>query len=333
MSSAHRILVVGVGSIGERHLRCFQETNRCDVGFCEPNESLRSTIAEKYGISSAAADWKSVLATEQYTAAVIATPAQLHVPIATQLAEHGLHLLIEKPVSTSLDGINRLESLVAEKKLSAAIGYTHRAHPANRAVHQAIQAGRFGQPLQVVMQGGQHFPTFRPAYREIYYTNHATGGGAIQDAMTHMFNLGEWLVGPIDRLVTDAAHLSLPGVTVEDTVHTLTRQGNVLGSYTLNQYQAPSETTVTVVCEEGTCRVDYSRSRWSWITEINQSWNHEPADIEKRDLLYIEQANQFLDFVEGSTAPFCTLAEGIQTLRVNLAALRSLEEGVWVDVK
>jgi len=332
MTTDHRVLVIGVGSIGERHLRCFQRTGRCQLGFCEPNESLRSTIAARYGIETPTADLESALSSDQYTAAVIATPAQLHVPIAIRLAEQGIHLLIEKPLSTSLEGVDRLASLVAENSIATSVGYTNRAHPANRAVKQAIGSGRFGRPLQVTAQSRQHFPTFRPAYREIYYTRHETGGGAIQDAMTHMLNLGEWFVGPIDRLVTDAAHQALPDVTVEDTVHTLTRHGKVLGSYAMNQFQAPSEMTISVACEQGTCRIDYAQSRWSWMTESNQAWNHEPVDVPERDILYVEQANIFLDSVEGSTSPLCTLEEGIQTLRVNLASLRSWKQGTWVDV-
>jgi|GEM_PF-6549297 len=44
-----KILIVGVGSIGERHLRCFKNTGRCEVAFCETNPSLRAEVADRYG--------------------------------------------------------------------------------------------------------------------------------------------------------------------------------------------------------------------------------------------------------------------------------------------
>ena len=69
------------------------------------------------------------------------------------------------------------------------------------AMKAALDSGRFGRPVQLVAVCGQHFPTYRPAYREIYYRDRATGGGAIQDAITHVLNLGEWLIGPVDRLL------------------------------------------------------------------------------------------------------------------------------------
>lgn len=328
----HRVLVVGVGSIGERHLRCFQATGRCLVGCCEPNESLRSTIDARYDVLRSSADLDGALQAEQYDAAVIATPAQLHVPIARRLADEGIHLLIEKPLSTSTDGIDQLTRVVAERSVAVAVAYTQRSHPAVDAVKRSIDEGRFGKPLQITVASGQHFPTYRPAYREIYYVDRETGGGAVQDGMTHMVNLAEWLVGPVDRVVTDADHLALPGVTVEDTVHTLARHGNVMGSYALNQHQAPNETMITVVCEQGTLRIDHTHMRWSWMREPSTEWQHETVEIPDRDTLFVRQAHSFLDFVEGAAEPLCSLSEGIQTLHVNLAQLRSLESGGWEKV-
>ena len=209
------------------------------------------------------------------------------------------------------------------------MAYVYRANPVLRAMKEAIASGRFGRPVQVIAACGQHFPTYRPAYRETYYRDRATGGGAIQDALTHMFNAAEWLVGPIDRLLADAAHQVLEGVDVEDTVHVLTRHGRVLGCYSLNQYQAPNEMTITVVCEQGTARFENHRNRWRWMTRPDEPWHDEPHAPLPRDALFIHQANAFLDALEGHAPPLCSLEEGIQTLRVNLAALASVEQGTW----
>ena len=116
--NSHRVLVVGVGSIGERHVRCFGRTDRCDVSICEINESLRQTIADRYAIGSAFGNLDDAL-NDPSDAAVICVPAHLHIRLATKLAEAGVHLLIEKPLSTSFEGIDRLFSLVQEKNLTA----------------------------------------------------------------------------------------------------------------------------------------------------------------------------------------------------------------------
>ena len=330
--SRKNLLIVGVGSIGLRHLRCFQATGRVRASICEPNAALRLQVAGEYQVESNYADLEAALA-DRHDAAIIAAPAHLHVPLALRLAEAGVHLLVEKPLSTTLEGIDTLRRLLADRHLVAAVAYVYRAHPILRAMKEAIAAGRFGRPLQVIAVGGQHFPTYRPAYREIYYRDRANGGGAIQDALTHVFNAAEWLVGPIDRLAVDAEHQVLEGVAVEDTVNVLARHGSVLGCYSINQHQAPNEMTITVVCEQGTARFENHRYRWRWMIRPDEPWYDEPYEPLARDALFVDQANAFLDAFEGRAAPLCSLEEGLQTLRVNLAALASVEQRTWQTIE
>ena len=326
-----KVLVIGVGSIGERHVRCFQRTNRTEVAICEVNGKLRQDVVDRYQLDETYPSLDAALET-RFDAAVICTPAQLHVEMALQLVGCDTPVLIEKPLSTRLEGVEQLRQLVQQRQLAAAVGYVNRAHPVLSAMRDAIQSGRFGSPVQLVTQGGQHFPTYRPAYREIYYTDRATGGGAIQDAITHVINAGQWLVGPIDRVAADAEHQLLEGVDVEDTVHVLARHGNVLGSYCLNQYQAPNESMITVVCERGTVRFLAHANRWQWMTEPGGEWSVEPAPNLERDDLFVIQANSFLDLVERRGEPLCSLEDAEATLRVNLAILAAAEQREWVDV-
>ena len=325
-----KVLVIGVGSIGERHVRCLQRTGRTEIAICEINGELRQRVAERYDLAEVYAQLEDALQGD-FQAAVVCTPAHLHVDMAMRLVHRHVDLLIEKPLSTKLDGVGELVESVRRTGIRASVAYIYRAHPALTAMRQAIQAGRFGRPVQIVTQGGQHFPTYRPAYREIYYTDRATGGGAIQDALTHVINAGQWLVGKIDRVAADAAHQLLDGVQVEDTVHVIARHGTVLGSYSLNQYQAPNEGTITVVCEAGTVRFEAHQNRWRWMTEPGGQWQDEPAEELARDDLFLIQSNHFLDVLEARAEPLCTLDDAIATLRVNLAILASSDHHRWVD--
>jgi predicted dehydrogenase len=331
MTRLKKILIVGVGSIGLRHLRCFQTTGRAELTFCEVNPTLRAKVADEHKVERHYGNLDAALA-DPHDAAVICTPANLHISMAIRLAEAGLHLLLEKPLSTSLDGIEALRAVLERNRLHSAVAYVLRCHPIMKAMRDAVVSGRFGRPVEIVSTSGQHFPTYRPAYREIYYKDRATGGGAIQDALTHVLNASEWIVGPIDRLAVDAAHQVLDGVTVEDTVHMLARHGGVLGSYSLNQYQAPSEMTITVVCERGTVRYESHLNRWRWMLKPDESWHDEQFESIPRDQLFINQANAFLDQLDGVAHAPCTLDEGLQTLRVNLAALASLDGGNWQGI-
>ena len=331
MTSKTRVLVIGVGSIGERHARCFQRTARATVSICEINEALRDDVASRYKLDAAYSDWPEAL-DSRFEAAVICTPAHLHVPMAIELAQRGTHLLIEKPLSTTLERVAELGTAIATAQVRAMVAYVMHEHPGFVALKAALDSGRFGKPVHAIFNAGQHFPTYRPAYREIYYRDRATGGGAIQDSLTHMMNTAEWLLGPIDRVAADCAHQVLEGVGVEDTVNVIARHADVLGSYTLNQHQAANESTYTIVCERGTIRFEAHQHRWRWITEPETPWTNEPLAPLERDDLFVAQANSFLDVVAGTAPPTCTLAEATQTLRVNLAILSATESKQWVEI-
>src|SRR5205823_13723548 len=107
-SPSHKVLIIGAGSIGERHLRCFQATGRAKLSLVEIDTAKRRTVAERYGISDVFNEVEAALAARP-DVAVIATPAPSHVPLAIRLGEAGVHMLIEKPLGTTLEGIGRLQ--------------------------------------------------------------------------------------------------------------------------------------------------------------------------------------------------------------------------------
>lgn len=239
---------------------------------------LRCVPTAAYGrLEDALAHW--------FDLAVVATPAPLHVPLALQLAEHRINLLVEKPLSLDLAGLPEFEAQVNANDIVVGVAYPFRAHPALTAMRASIIAGRFGDPLQVTVVAGQHFPTYRPAYQEINYRDCATGGGAIQDALTHMINAVEWIVGPTTGVVADAEHLKLDGDEVEDTAHVIARNGKVLATYSLNQHQPANALIVTVICERRQARFEGHRARWSWLTEVDGTWQEEICTID-RDTLW-----------------------------------------------
>lgn len=329
--SRPRLLVIGGGSIGERHVRCFQHTARVEVELCEINPQLCAAVREKYALRQSFVDFAAALASHP-DLAVICTPANFHVSMARQLIEAQIPVLIEKPLSTTLDGVEPLIALAEARGVTASVAYVYRTHPALESMRQVIASGRLGRPLQLIAVFGQNFPFYRPAYRDTYYRDHATGGGAIQDALTHVINAAEWLVGPVTELVADAAHLRLDGVSVEDTVHLLARHADLLASYSLNQHQAANEGTLTVVCSDGMARFEMHQQRWRWTEHPEDTWHDESCQPLERDELFIRQAQRFLDATEGRTNPCCTLSEGAQTLRVNLAALRSVKSRHWETI-
>jgi len=318
------VLIVGGGSIGERHLRSFQQVG-CEVGLCETSAQRRAQIAERYQVPHV---FESLAAAVEprWSGIAICTPAHLHAEHAIQAATATEALLIEKPLATRLADAEQLRTALAGKTVQVA--YVLRHHPAVQQVRQRLASGDIGELHQVTVTAGQHFPTFRPAYRDIYYARHETGGGAVQDAATHLFDLIQSFAGKLEWVYCDCAHQALPGVEVEDTVHVIGRAGGgrVLVSLALNQFMAPNETHVQLNGSGGSLAIRFHEQRAGIFRRGAAEWQWSEPLVEERDDLFRAQARSFLAAAGGEQPPLCSLDDGLGALKVNLAALRSSRE-------
>lgn len=326
------ILIIGCGSIGERHLRTFLATGRCHAIACDTRPAILSAMAEKYRVATTD-DWRRALADPAVTAVLVATPAPHHVSMATEVLKSGRHCLIEKPLALKLDGLDELLSAHAASGRACKVAYVHHGRPEVRAARKFLQSGALGRVLSATLVSGQDFPFFRPAYREIYYAHHEQGGGAIQDGLTHMVNLIEWILGPTTSLMCDASHQMLEGVEVEDTVSIVSRnQAGALVTFSLNQFQAPNEGTLQFNAEKGSVKVEYHLNRWGHWARGANDWTWEISPPADRDTFFVTQAGDFLDACEGKDTPMATLPEAIQAVKFNLAAFESWRTGKRVEI-
>ncbi|MBP6506250.1 MAG: Gfo/Idh/MocA family oxidoreductase [Opitutaceae bacterium] len=321
----HSVLIIGCGSIGERHLRCFQQTGRAQVIACDASPALLQKMADTYQVPVFADS--TVALQEAVDAVVICTPAHLHVPMALQALQGGRHVLIEKPLSQSFQGIDELLRVQAASGRQVAVAYVLHVFPFLVQARDFLRSGALGPVKHVTLTSGQPFHRMRPAhtvhYSKTYYRDRRTGGGAIQDALTHTVNWVESVLGPTDSVLCDCAHQALADVTVEDTVNISARNGGALVNYTLNQFQAPNESTLQFNTATGSVKIELHRQRWGVLHEGDNDWTWHESAVPERDTHFIAQANAFLDQIEGRPSRLCSLEAAAQTLRFNLAALAS----------
>lgn len=325
-----KMLIVGGGSIGERHLRCFQRQPGVEVALCEPNYERCAEIADRYGLTETFADIRSA-ADRPWGAAVVCTPAHLHMEHSLSLLNRTKAILIEKPLTAI--GVSAERLVAAAHGKTVGVAYTYRSHPAVRAVRDWIAAGDLGRVCQVTVVTGSHFPTLRPAYRDTYYARHETGGGAIQDAATHLFDLVQHLVGRWDWIFCDAARQSLP-VAVEDTVHVVGRLSDeaIMASIAVNQFMAPFEVVVQINGDKASARLHLHEHRYGLYRLQDSAWQWFETSIQERDDLFNEQAVLFLEAVAGRRAVVCSLDDAQHTYEVNQAALESAQSGQKVTM-
>ncbi len=321
------VLIVGGGSIGERHLRCIGQVGAEHVSLCDTNDAIRKQLAERYQLTSVFSSIDDA-ARQTWDAVAICTPAHLHVEHALALLPGTRAMLIEKPLATKIDTLPALFEAAKDKPVGVA--YVFRGHPAVERVKELLTEGRIGKLLQVTYAGGQHFPTYRPAYREIYYARRETGGGAVQDAATHMFDLMQHLVGRFNTVFCDYGHQALEGVEVEDTVHVTARAADhrVMVSLALNQFMAPNESFLQLNGDRGSLRLHLHEHRYAILNHGDDQWQWSETLVNDRDDLFRRQAESLLAAARGEASLPCTLDDARHTLRINLAALASAGQRV-----
>lgn len=298
----------------------------------DTNPALLERLGQTYHVATFT-DWEQAIVEQHPAAVVISTPAPWHVPIALAALRSGCHLLIEKPLSHSLTGIDELLELCAQSSQQASVAYVYHVYPVLAAARAFLRQVEFGPIQQVTVTTGQPFYRLRHGYASTYYRDRQTGGGAIQDALTHSVNWVESVIGPADSVLGDCAHLVVPEVEVEDTVHVSARHGSVLASYCLNQFQLPNETTIQFNAARGSVRVELHTHRWGFFREHDTTWTWHDFPPLDRDAPFIAQATAFLDQLDGQPTRLCTIAAAADSLRFNLAALASAVAGARVECR
>lgn len=335
MAMTKNVLIVGTGGIGKRHVRGFLKTGRVRLSVVEPDVPRREETVSAYPIERAYADLGEVdLA--QFDLAVICTPAPTHVALGQRCADAGVCFLLEKPLSTSLDGVDQLIRTVGEKNLIARLGYVRRAGPELIAMRQQVQSGRIGALRMCYMNISQDFPKYRPDYQQTYYARAASGGGAILDAASHFIDVLLWFFGAPVQVMAMYDRLQLQGVECEDACLISVRFADgAMAQININQFQKPNTATIEMIGTAGNLRLDHAvlkfadddSGRWQ---ETDYMQGLTPPELHEQRFRY--QADLALNAIEGRPDHLATLEEGRANLRVALAAKESYRTGRMIGL-
>ncbi len=331
-----KILIAGLGSIGRRHLRNLQRLGVQDILLYRTH---RSTLPdEELGNFPQETDLSDAL-DHQPDAVIISNPTALHLELALAAAARGCHLLIEKPISHNLDGLEELQRLVQQNGCRVLVGYHFRFHPGLIKVKEILEQGSIGKPLVVRAHWGEYLPAWHPweDYRYGYSARADLGGGLIL-TLSHPLDYLRWLLGEVVRVSAMVEQIGDLEIQVEDTAEICLwfAKGSV-GSVHLDYLQRPARHHLQIIGSHGTIEWDnatgetrlyrYEQSH-SPEAEIQSFSSFSPLEADKpleRNDLFLAEMQHFLNLIEGKETSRCTLEDGIAALRIALAAYRAAE--------
>jgi predicted dehydrogenase len=339
-----RFLIAGLGSIGRRHFRNLIALGERDITLLRtrkatlPDDELAGYPAET--------DIQEALEKHTPDAVIVANPTSMHLEIAIPAAKAGCHILLEKPVSHSLERLDVLQEAAEKSGSKILVGFQFRYHPTLNKARELIRSGTLGRILTVHVHWGEYLPQWHPweDYRQSYAARADLGGGVIV-TLTHPLDYLRDLLGEVESLYSFNGHISPLAVDVEDVAEIgLEFRSGALGGVHVNYFQRPPVHRLEIVGTDGTLQWDNADGilhHYKMPASFGSFSDQPPSPVLEsfsppegfeRNQLFVAQTRHFIEVVRGEVQPICRLEDGVMALRLALAAYESQESNCVVKI-
>lgn len=320
-----RVLIVGYGSIGQRHLRLARSLlPDANIQILRHQLSDQALDPLANGVLYLIED--AVNFAPQI--AVISSPAAFHLSSAQTLAEAGVHLFIEKPLASSLADVDKLLETCLVHRNVLMIGYNLRFLPSLQYFRRAlIEEQIVGKVLLVRCEAGQYLPSWRPNsdYRQGVSANRELGGGVLLE-LSHELDYLRWIFGEVEWVKATLSQQSNLILNVEDSADlTLgfmpgSDGKGLIGSVNLDFIRHDTTRCCTAIGERGSLQWNGLTGEVSLYQAGAEGWRMLFSHPHQSDDSYIAEWEHFLDCVKTNRAPSITGVDGLKVLQMIEAA-------------
>jgi len=330
---ARRALVIGAGSIGQRHIRNLLDLGVGEIAALRTRRGHASTLPEELHVQELGS-WDEARRFGP-DVAIVSNPTRLHLETVSSVLPFVRGIFIEKPLSDSLDGVPGLLDAVAAHRTVTFMGYNLEFHPLARAVGEALQGEELGRPLSLQVSVGHWLPDWHPYedYRKSYAAREELGGGVALTLIHEVQLVLSW-VGGVERVVAlfpDNDLLPLDVDVQADVM--LAHVTGCVSQLHLDFLQKRYHREGIISCERGFLRYDLAAGR----AEMHGSdpgasrtlWSNPDYDANGA---YREMMAAFIRFVrEGRVRHDMDIWHGAESLAVVVAGRESAGTGYWVS--
>jgi predicted dehydrogenase len=328
-----RFLLLGAGSIGRRHLANAVALGHRVAAVYDPDPARLAEVRPLAGDGAVLTTAERDALVVDADVALVCSPTAAHVAQARAAVARGLHVLIEKPLSHTLDGVDALVADASAGGRTVLVGCNLHFLPSLRLVKRLLAEGRIGTPLSARAHCGYYLPHWRPHtdYRRGYAARQATGGGIILDSI-HEFDYLRWLLGEPREVFCYAGKVSTLEIDTEDSADILLRfDYGAVANVHLDYLQRTYRRSCELIGEDGVIVWDYiSQLVRVYGKDDRRAEDYEESINAERNLMYVEELRHLVDCVEGRATPELDAAGGRTVLGIALAAKRSAVEGTPV---
>ncbi|MDH7569952.1 MAG: Gfo/Idh/MocA family oxidoreductase [Armatimonadota bacterium] len=344
MSNSHNRLrfgVIGVGWQGGSHLQNLSAEPRAELtAICDINEALLKERGDAFGVQRRYTDYRALVASDAVDAVIIVLPDHLHREAAVAALEAGKHVLLEKPMATTIEDAEAIAAAAARAPGRFMLNLSNRWMPAFAAGKSALDAGKMGAVRYIFsrMANRIEVPTVRlPWLPNRSHLAHWIG--------VHRLDIARWYVGR-EVVRVRALHrkgvLAAKGFDAPDFFQaTIEFDGGAVMSLEANWILPPTHPSLVdsrfyCLCENGVIDVDRTRSElavagpesFELSTPGAGNFLGQPAGFT------VEALRHFVSCCLDGKKPLVTAADGLALTKVLCAVVRSCEEdGAVMEVR
>jgi len=306
-----RIAVIGAGHLGSLHAKVYHATRRKSgitlVGVCDINKKMAKEVAKKYNVSYFT-DYHDLLEGDKVDAVSIVVPTVLHYTVTRDFLKAGIHVLIEKPITKTLEEADELIRLARKKNLILQVGHIERFNSAVLAVEPFLLKPKFIEC--------QRLGSTRKKRR-------IKDVGVVLDLMIHDIDI---ILGLVNSTVKDIEAFGISTVSDHEDLANirLTFQNNVIADITASRVTKEETRKIRIFQEESYILLDFLHQEASLFRKSDRKLNKKKIRIRKKEPLKIE-LRSFIDCVRNKKKPIVSGKEGRQALQVALDILNKID--------
>ena len=332
--------IVGCGTWGVKHARVYRSCpNARLVAVCDLDADRARAAAETYGAARWTTDYEELMVDPEVEAVSVVVPDFAHRGPVVAAANAGKHILLEKPLATTLEDARAMVEAVEQAGVKLMVDFHCRWSPPFYAARQALRSGQLGEPVAARLK--IHDTIYVPTKMLSW----AARSSPIWFLGSHGADLLRWLVDDEVRTVYCVARsgvLNRLGVATPDVfMTTLTFRNGFVATMETGWILPESEPAIVdfrfdMTCGAGAVRVNFNHNRMLEVTTRDRvECPNMIADVEvfgKEYGLTLESIRHFVACVAEDRAPLVTARDGLINTATLVAALESAQHGRPVDV-
>lgn len=325
------VLVIGLGSIGERHVRNLKQLG------CNSIYVLRRTNTKPRTISFD--DYNCVFSmneaiSHKIDAAIIASPSNNHTEHLNYLVNKRIPVLIEVPISNKIDLLKKINDHALINKVPILVGHNIKYHPSLKKIYDLVKTNKIGKVHYSRSQFGEYLPDCHPwqDFKKRYEARRDLGGGVILTSI-HEIDHAIWLQGKVESVTCISRTLKFD-IDVEDTaIIVMEHEGGSLSEVSLDFIQRVYSRSLQICASEGSLEWKLKTNNLKLYDTETKRWNilinDEDYDFNKT---YIDELINFSEIIFDGSKPVTDLRHSIHVLNVALSAVKSSHEKKTIKI-